>query len=115
MVFLILQVFLLEIKEIVYGSLPVAKGIANSVNGVLSDNATFFIKKSKSSGVTQNITFRENLEAPIEKGEAIGTVTFSLDGEVIKSVDIVAENEVKKLNLLNMTGNVLGTWFNILR
>lgn len=104
--FLILQVFLLEIKEIVFGSLNVEKGVTGTVNAVLSENASFFIKKSKSGNITQNVTFRENLEAPIEKGETIGTVTYTLDGEVIKSINIIAENDVKRLNLLNMTTNI---------
>ncbi len=82
---------------------------------MLSEDASFFIKKSKSSSVTQNVTFKENLEAPIEKGDVVGTVNFTLDGEVIKQIDIVAENEVKKLNLFNMAGNVVENWFSLLR
>ena len=53
------------------GSLTVEKGVEPSVNAVLSENASFFIKKSKSSNVVQNVTFKENLEAPIEKGQII--------------------------------------------
>lgn len=106
MVFLILLIFLLEIKEIFFGSLNVDKGTSNKVNAVLSEDASFFIKKSKSGNVTQNVTFRENLEAPIEKGDAVGTVTYTLDGEVIKQIDIVSENSVKKLNLFNMMANI---------
>lgn len=104
--FLILQVFLLEIKEIAFGTLNVEKGVTGTVNAVLSENASFFIKKSKSGNVTQNITFRKNLEAPIEKGETIGTVAYTLDGEVIKSINIIAENDVKRLNLFNMTMSI---------
>lgn len=96
----------MEIREIVFGNLNVDKGTSSSVNAILSEDASFFIKKSKSSSVTQNVTFRENLEAPIEKGDVVGTVAYALDGEVIKQIDIVAENDVKKLNLFNMMANV---------
>lgn len=58
-------------KGDIVGSLEVEKGVDTSVNAVLSENASFFIKKSKSSSVVQNITFKENVEAPIEKGEVI--------------------------------------------
>ena len=98
-----------------FGTLDVKKGVSPSVNAILSENASFFIKKSKSSGVTQNITFRENLEAPIKEGDIIGTVTYNLDGEVIKSINIVADKEVKKLTFINMAGNVLDNWFTLLR
>ena len=102
-------------KGDIVGSLNVEKGVTSSIDAVLSENASFFIKKTKSSNVVQNVNFKENLEAPIEKGETIGTVTYTLDNEVIKTINIVANDTVKKLNLLNMTSIVCENWFNILR
>lgn len=107
--------FLLEIKGIVFGNLTVQKGVTSSVNAVLSEDASFFIKKSKSSSVTQNVTFKDNLEAPINKGDVIGTVTYTLDNQVIKTINIVAEDSVKKINLINMTLNVCENWFRMMR
>lgn len=95
--------------------MSVQKGVTSSVNAVLSEDASFFIKKSKSSGVTQNVTFKDNLEAPINKGDVIGTVTYTLDNQVIKTINIVAEDSVKKINLINMTLNVCENWFKMLR
>lgn len=100
---------------IVFGNLTVQKGVTSSVNAVLSEDASFFIKKSKSSSVTQNVTFKDNLEAPINKGDVIGTVTYTLDNQVIKTINIVAENSVKKINLINMTLNVCENWFKMMR
>lgn len=102
-------------KGDIVGTLNVDKGTTSTVNGMLSENASFFIKKSKSSGVAQNITFKENAMAPIEKGENIGTVTYTLDGEVIKEINIVAQNSVKKINLFNMTMNIYQNWFKMMR
>ena len=119
--FLILQVFHLEKREIAFGSVNVEKGVSSSINAILSEDASFFIKKSKSGNVTQNVTFKENLEAPIEKGEVIRkchiyvNVTYTMDNEEIKSINIIAENEVKKINLLNMTAAIYKDWFNMLR
>lgn len=112
---LILQIYLLEIKVIQFGNLKVEKGVNSSVDAVLSENAAFFVKKTKSSNISQNITFRENLVAPIEKGEVIGSVNFTLDGEVIKSANIVAKDSIKKINLINMTMNIYENWFKLLR
>lgn len=107
--------FLLEIRVIAFGNLTVQKGVTSSVNAVLSENASFFIKKSKSSQVTQSITFKDNLEAPINKGDVIGTVTYSLDNQVIKTINIVAEDSIRKINLINMTLNVYENWFKMMR
>jgi len=61
------------------------------------------------------MSFRENLEAPIEKGEIIGTATYSLENEVLKTINLVSDSSVKRLNLLNLTTNVYGNWFKMLR
>ena len=39
---------LLVIRVMLFGTLGVEKGVDTSVNAVLSENASFFIKKSKS-------------------------------------------------------------------
>lgn len=102
-------------KEIVFGNLPVTKGVTSSVNAILAKDASFFIKKTKSSSVVQNVTFKDNLEAPIEKGDVIGKVEYTLEGEVIQSIDIIAENGVKKMTLINVMGNLYWNWFNMMR
>lgn len=97
------------------GTLTVEKGVVSSIDAVLAEDASFFIKKSKSSNVVQNVNLTKNLEAPIEKGQTIGTVTYSLDNETIKTINIASKDEVKKLNLVNMTMNVYENWFNMMR
>lgn len=54
-----------------FGTLDVQKGVVSTVNAILAEDASFFIKKSKSSQVVQNVSFKENLEAPIAEGETI--------------------------------------------
>ncbi len=54
-----------------FGNLSVSKGVTSSVNAILSEDASFFIKKSKSSQVVQTVNFKDNLEAPIAEGEVI--------------------------------------------
>lgn len=97
------------------GTLTINKGVTPSINAVLAENASFFIKKSKSSNVAQNVTFKENLEAPINKGDVVGTVTYTLDGDVIKTINIVASDDVRKINLINMSMSVYENWFKLLR
>lgn len=98
-----------------FGDLEVKKGVTSSVKAILPEDASFFIKKTKSGNVTQSVTFKENLEAPINKGDIIGSVNYTLDNELIKSINIIADNDVKRINLFNMTMNVYENWFKILR
>lgn len=98
-----------------FGKVTVEKGISSEINAILEQDASFFIEKSKSSQVTQNISFIEKLEAPIEEGQIIGEVTYLVDNQVIKEVNIVASDTVKKLDFMNMTLNLWDSWFNLLR
>ena len=102
-------------KGDVMGNVTVEKGVTTQIDAVLEQDSSIFIEKSKSSQIVQNISFKETAEAPIEKGAVLGEVTYSLDGEVIKKINIVASDSVKKLNLFNMTTNLYYNWFNLLR
>lgn len=105
----------MEIKEILFGTANVEKGVSSQVNVVLEDDASFFIEKSKYNQIVQNISFDNNIEAPIEEGAIIGEITFTLDNNVISKVNLVASDTVKKLNLVNMTTELYYIWFNLLR
>ena len=45
----------------------------------------------------------------------IGEVTYSINDEIVKTVNIVASESVKKLNLVNMTTNLYNNWFKLMR
>lgn len=98
-----------------FGKVSVEKGVSSEISALLEENASMFIQKSKSSQIVQNISFKDNVEAPIEKGTVIGEVTYSLDDKVIKKVNIIASDTVKRLNLINMATNVYNNWLNLLR
>ncbi len=97
------------------GTVSVNKGVKNSINAILSEDASLFIAKSKSSQVVQNISLNEKINAPINEGDIIGTVTYSIDNEVVKTINVIASETIKKLNLINMTTNLYNCWFNLLR
>ena len=49
----------------------------------------------------------ERLEAPVEKGQKVGTLRFSLDGKQIAEVPVVAANSVKRLSTMDIYGEIL--------
>ncbi len=102
-------------KGDIVASVEVEKGISKTVNAMFESSASVVIKKGLESSVTQAITLEENLEAPISKGQKLGTATYTLNNEVIATVNIVAENEIKKSGLFNITTDLYSNWFNMLR
>ena len=60
----------------------------------------------------------ESVQAPIEKGEQVGTATMSYAGEVIATVPLVAAESVSRsemLSFISQSGSVLTSpWFLII-
>ena len=75
----------------------------------------FLVKKGESKNVTTNISVPDVVSAPIEDNQKIGEVTFVLNNEIIGSTNIIAREEVKKLNVGNMISTVIDNWFRLLR
>jgi D-alanyl-D-alanine carboxypeptidase (penicillin-binding protein 5/6) len=50
----------------------------------------------ESDQITQKITLPDTLEAPVKEGTAVGTVSYYLNGELIKIYDVMAEKTVEK-------------------
>ena len=73
------------------------------------------IPKGQSSNITTTVSLPDKLEAPINAGNKIGAVVFSLNDETLCTVNLIASNTVKKLNFGNMLMYTVEEWFTLLR
>ena len=98
-------------KGDVVANISVSKGIEKNVNAILNSNAGVLVKKGKEGDIVQNVQLEQNVSAPIEQNQKLGTITYSIDGETIATVDIVAENRVEKETFAQITKYVYTKWF----
>ena len=96
-------------------NVSVNKGVTSNVDAILESNAGTLIEKGRDKDVEQNLKIDENISAPIASGQKIGEISFSLDGEVLSTVNIVAKEGVEKINLFTMSKRVIYNWVNLLR
>lgn len=99
----------------VIGNVAVEKGIEKEVNAMLNGNCGVLLKKGSENNVVQNVNLPQKISAPVENGQKIGQVTYSLDGKVLQTVDIVSDKEVKKESLMNVVSYIYEKWFCLLR
>ncbi len=99
----------------VVGNVTVEKGIEKNVNAVLSQSCGVLLKKGSENNVVQNVQIEPKLSAPVEKGQKIGMVTYTLDGKLLQSVDILADCTVSKETLMNVASYIYERWFCLLR
>ncbi len=69
----------------------------------LNDSCGAVIKKGQEKSLEQSININNNISAPIYEGQIVGNISYSINGENVGSVDIVAKNNVKKISFWNIT------------
>ena len=79
------------------------------------NNAGSLIPKGQSANITTTVALPEIIEAPVSKGQKIGEVIFSLNDETLGTVNLIANEDVKKLSFGNMLAHVVESWFTLLR
>ncbi|MEI3394757.1 MAG: D-alanyl-D-alanine carboxypeptidase family protein [Clostridia bacterium] len=102
-------------KNDVIKTVSVNKGIKNSVDAILEDDAGTLIEKGKEFQIFQEVTISDNISAPIKKGEKIGEVTFSLNGNILSSVNLIASSDVPQITFFSMCKRVIYSWIDLLR
>ncbi len=102
-------------KEDIIQTVKIDKGTKSYINAIFSEDVGALVSKGNDININKNIELPNTISAPIEKGETIGNVTFSLNDEVINSASLVSDTTVPKINIFTMTGNVIHNWFNLCR
>lgn len=87
--------------------IPVILGRQDCVKVELAENAQVLIEKAQAPKVEKQLVLAESLEAPVEKGQKVGTLVFSLDGEQLAEVPVVAADAVERLGTMDIYGDIL--------
>lgn len=98
------------IKEI-----SVDKGIENSVNAILENDSGVLIQKGQNKDIVQSVQLTDSINVPVYAGQVLGNVTYSLNGNEIGKVNIVAEKSVGNNTAFNMIEHVFFNWLSLLR
>lgn len=96
-------------------NVPVYKGVKDEVEIVFEQNAGTLLEKGKDKEVEQVITLQDNISAPIVSGQTLGEASFLIDGETISTVNLIAKDNIEKLNLFTISKKVIYTWIDLLR
>jgi D-alanyl-D-alanine carboxypeptidase (penicillin-binding protein 5/6) len=95
-----------ELKD--FESIPISKGMQNQITpDANGGTVNLLLPKGKQGEITQNIEFKENIEAPVKVGDVIGRALFTLDGKQIGELPIYSANAVEKITFLNALGLIL--------
>ena len=88
--------------------IPVKLGIADSVNAVPAGQDAVLIEKAQKNSVTQEVTLEEFVQAPVSKGQRLGTLYIKAGEQVLKEIPLVAERSVERLTFWQLWSRILG-------
>jgi D-alanyl-D-alanine carboxypeptidase (penicillin-binding protein 5/6) len=88
-------------------TVPVKLGTSASVTAVPGEEAALLIDKAQKNAVTIQLTLDESVDAPVSKGQRIGTMTLQAGGQTIAQVPLVAQEAVPRLTFWQIFGKVL--------
>lgn len=78
--------------------IDVMLGERSTVQPVLKGSCRILLDKAEADQVETQLILAENLEAPVEAGQIVGSMTINVAGECRQSIDIVADAEVARLS-----------------
>ena len=96
-------------------SVDVAKGVKTSLNIVYETDSGCLLEKGSNKNIEQIINIPDNVFAPIQKGQKIGDISYTLNNETLCSVSLIADEDIKKINLSSMFEKIFFNWFRLLR
>lgn len=102
-------------KGDVIKSVEIKKGTASSVDAILENDADVLMSNGSSKDITQEIKLDDTFTAPILEGQKLGEVEFSINGNVVSTVNLVANKSSDKLSFGSIIKFVMNKWFNMLR
>lgn len=99
-------------EDLQLGEIKVTKGIKNQVAVKVDKVFTYTcMKDKKAEQIKKEVVLKEELKAPIAIGEEVGKITYSLNGENIGSVPIVALEEIREAKYKDYLGKVWNRFF----
>lgn len=90
-------------------TIKVENGMQGNIGIGCDVNASIVLDKNSSSKIVSKIDLPESIEAPVVSGQKLGTVTYSLDGNAVKSFEIIALQDAEKISFASVFSVLLNS------
>ena len=91
--------------------IDVSLGEVPTVQPVPKDSGRVLVSKADLNKITTVVRLTDRVEAPVEKGQKLGTMTVLLDGVEQQVIPLVADEAVERLTVGRVLGRLLRSFF----
>lgn len=88
-----------EIDKKLVTDVLVVKGEQDKITPAIPETEPILVKKGRAGDIRQTVTLSLAVNAPVEKGQTLGKVEFSLDGEKLAEYNLLSSVNVDALKL----------------
>lgn len=92
-------------------NIEIKDGSQQYVAGVMNEDFTYPVSAASQDNIERKIVLRENLQAPIKKGDLLGVSEFYLDGENIGKSDIISTMDIDLDPSTGLVYKILSKWY----
>ena len=96
-------------------NIQVSKGVSSTLNCIYENDAGALLAKGSNKDIEQVLTIPDSIYAPITKGQKIGEISYVLNGETIARVNIIADEDIKRISTSNILERLFFSWLRVLR
>jgi len=89
---------------------PVALGVQATVQPVIPESS-LLLKREQAAHLEKSVSLSSGVEAPVAKGDALGTLTVTSDGETVAEIPLVAGEDVARVTWGQMAQRLLRSAF----
>ena len=83
-------------------------GVTESVQPILSESAQLLLPKADAGKITTTVSLPDTLQAPVEAGQQLGTLTVLVNNEPVQTLPLTAQEGVERLTLWQVFQGMVG-------
>ena len=88
--------------------IPITLGTEDSITPVVEGGGPILTEKALKNAITIRTETVENLQAPVEEGQKVGTLTVEAQGRVLREIPLVAGKNVPRLSIWKLWWRLVG-------
>ena len=83
---------------------PVVNGMQSQVAVESAASGSVLLTKGREKDLKTEVKLSESVEAPVAKGQQLGKIVYTLDGEVLTEYPITAAGDVEQISFFSALG-----------
>lgn len=92
------------------GQIAVNKGKIEKVDIFAKENFSTVVKKGSKDGFEITRDIPSSAKAPLKKGESVGKVIISRNGNVVKEIDVITQVDIEKMSVKDGLNKIVKAW-----